>query len=468
MLQEKIQKLLDLGMNTGYELSEYGNMPLSDYLKKSLKRRSLKIPDSLSFLLLKKTLRAFLVSQNIYKEKQIDFFVENLASYPFVQRVDHGELLIDKGTFLNNFFYQIAARENNIPFLLTKQCTRVKCITDRKSLLGAGFVHYRGNVYKIFDKSKSTLDIATLETLGNVKITYDSQNGPSTCMVHPLLQPFVGQTFEQATDAVSKINTRMWDTFNIREKRPLLFINEKFCSDLISSHLGIKESPISAILLQKNIRDSFMETYSDISSNPATLLKKTTDLFWIKDGIALKPLKYSSKDNCLLFTENEKVKERIPFNKDLLSEYLKNGKLYSDIVLSYLSMNVLTGVTAYGGTAQHEYLPAITKLLLDTDRKNKILPKEARTRIEQSQPSSLNFSSLLSVSNEISETLDNMSASFDFNTFEKYIGEKTLLELVGDLSKISYMTNIQLPPKFIQHKKDFYISNSNLQGKERN
>ena len=116
-IQEKIQKLLSLGMNTGRELNKYGNTPLADYLTLSLKDKSLVIPDFLSFSLFQQALTNFLSDQAIYTKEQSQRFAEQISVAPFIQRVDHGELFLDKGTFLNNLFYQIAARENNIPFL---------------------------------------------------------------------------------------------------------------------------------------------------------------------------------------------------------------------------------------------------------------------------------------------------------------------------------------------------------------
>ena len=131
--------------------------------------------------------------------------------------------------------------------------------------------------------------------------------------------------------------------------------------------------------------------------------------------------------------------------RDTLKQNLQNRTIYPDIVLAYLSINILTGLTAYGGTAQHEYLPAIKEILLDLDKKKHILSPAARKDIENSHPSSLNFSSLLSISPEISDDLENLNSSYDLNAFEKRITKKTLLELVGDLSKISYMTAIEKP-----------------------
>ena len=139
-------------------------------------------------------------------------------------------------------------------------------------------------------------------------------------------------------------------------------------------------------------------------------------------------------------------------NKDLLKQNLQNRTIYPDIVLAYLSLNVLTGLTAYGGTAQHEYLPAIKEILLDLDKKKHILSSSARKDIENSCPSSLNFSSLLFISQEISNDLENLNSSYDLNAFEKRITRKTLSELVGDLSKISYMTDIEIPTPVVIRK----------------
>lgn len=444
-IQEKIQKLLSLGMNTGRELNKYGNTPLADYLTLSLKDKSLVIPDFLSFSLFQQALTNFLSDQAIYTKEQSQRFAEQISVAPFIQRVDHGELFLDKGTFLNNLFYQIAARENNIPFLLTKQCTRVKCTTNRQSLLGAGYIRSKDNVFKIFDKSKSHLKIATLETLDDVKITYDPQDKTKPYKVHPLLKKYIGSRFKHATDAVAQINYDIWGQLQIKDKRPILLVNEKFCSDLIALHLDNPQSPIYSILMERDVLKSFMESYKFISSNPAKLLKRTTDLFWIRDGIALKPLRYSPEFNRLDLIEGGKVLKSIPMERDTLKQNLQNRTIYPDIVLAYLSINILTGLTAYGGTAQHEYLPAIKEILLDLDKKKHILSPAARKDIENSHPSSLNFSSLLSISPEISDDLENLNSSYDLNAFEKRITKKTLLELVGDLSKISYMTAIEKP-----------------------
>ena len=103
-IQEKIQKLISLGMNTGNELSIYGNVSLADYLKLSLKNKLLTIPDPLSFSLFQQALFSFLTKQAAYTKDQSRSFVEQIPQAPFIQRVDHGELFLDKGTFLNNFF----------------------------------------------------------------------------------------------------------------------------------------------------------------------------------------------------------------------------------------------------------------------------------------------------------------------------------------------------------------------------
>lgn len=452
--------LIELNMNTGYELQKFSDMPVLDYLKKGLENKKLNCPNLLYLALFKKNLRKFLITQNHYKSDDINNYIELLSKAPFIQRVDHGELLIDKSTFLNNFFYQIAARENDIPFLLTKQCTRVKCITNRRLFLGASYIDYKDNIYKIFDKPKGVLNDVSIETLQNIHIVFNPLKQNNNINIHPLIEPFVGCYFPNARDAVLKINYEIWNNLNIPNKRPLILINDTFCAELLKLHLLNSHSVVNNILTDKNLLSTFLSTYSEyINKNPTSLLNKTTDLFWLNDEKVLKPLRYFPSQNRFELKENNTIKKTIPVDQNVLLTALDKKEIYPDIVLSYLLNNILTGLTAYGGTAQHEYLPAIKNILLNFNDKVGILSEKEKKIIQENKPSSLNLSSLITIPDYLSKELDKMDKNYDFNVLEDIIKQKPIKDFLGDMTKMSYMVNIPLNKNKYLRSNTFNIIN---------
>lgn len=121
--------------------------------------------------------------------------------------------------------------------------------------------------------------------------------------------------------------------------------------------------------------------------------------------------------------------------------------------------NILTGLTAYGGTAQHEYLPAIKNILLNFNDKVGILSEKEKKIIQENKPSSLNLSSLITIPDYLSKELDKMDKNYDFNVLEDIIKQKPIKDFLGDMTKMSYMVNIPLNKNKYLRSNTFNIIN---------
>lgn len=438
-MQDAINSLVNAGYNTGKVLRDNINIPLHEYLTKSLSTLPKIDIEDKYFRLVKKTLQEDLVSQGRYKPQEVNAILYHLAIAPVVQRVDHGELFLNPGTFMNNYLYQISAEKNNLPFLLTKQCTRVKCLTNRTALSGAAFLHFSDSVYKIFDASKGLLNLASIATLQDTTVIFKKQRGTKQNFVPELLMSFLNKKYKTASAAVMDINYSIWNQLNIPNKKRLILINEDFSANLMRNYLMEKNVIYQTFSDPKKVSLLLSEYTEYAKKHPETLLHKTTEFFWYKDGKELKSLEYDSKLNKFLMSEKGGKRPVLDCDITSLSNALANKTVYPDIFLSYLLLNVLPSFKALGGTSQHEYLPAICKIFLNYDSKTHLLDGKKKQEIESMKRSVLNFSSLMDITGTVAQDLEQLSSTFNFQAFNQKILNKPISALIGDLSKVSYM-----------------------------
>lgn len=439
--------------NTGETLKASFDLTLREYLRSITPEKGFgKSIKNLSKKLFIESVEALMPAH--INGEQVAWALESLSSTPIIQLADGSSLLYDPETFLTNFLFQAACRERNIPFLFTQQCSRSKMMMGSNSTMGAGFVNLESDVYEVFDVKRARLAKASTSTLkGKVRFEFNplGVNMPKY-LVMPLpdiLQELKGQSFQNAGEAILNGNQHIWSTFKLKSKKRLIQFDERLSAEVIRRHVNHPESPIHRILFDPNVRKSFLENQRDvIGSEDNLILKDTTHFFYYVDGEAIRPAKIqeAKREPVLVDAENGKH-IAIDFTPEAIREALSDGRLFPDLIISYIGLSLLPGTLAFGGASQHEYLPEIMKILVRTNAEIQFLDNTipAIDNNEQYAGSRM-ITGLVEMDQRLKRIIGHINRSTNLNALGEEILDKPLSETVGQMEYFDYF-NIFLPKK---------------------
>jgi hypothetical protein len=392
-----------------------------------------------------------LIASKLQEEVELIYSGEGVYAYnqfmqfPGLQTSDHSSTLYDSTTFVNNFLYQIALRENNLTYMFTKQCNIVKGLMNPKLLIGPAFIDLESDIYKIFNLSKCFLKQSNIAAMQDVTMTFEPQGikSPIYCN-HELpefLDKFKSQRFAEASDAFKALNLHIWTQLNMKSKKQFVPLDENFVSDILIKYLQANNPVINALLFDKETRLAYIQEKAKIlESDKNILLNDSSDFFHYRRESSLKPIKFDLKQN-RFYEQESGLAVNLGLTKEELIDNLKNRTIYADLVFSYIFLELLPDVDALGGTSQQEYLPLVKEILLNVDKRSQILPVEFANKLEIQNNSKLIGPCVLELSPYEKKVILTLNRHTNLDEFENTFINKSLKESVGQLNAFNYFNN---------------------------
>ncbi len=127
---------------------------------------------------------------------------------------------------------------------------------------------------------------------------------------------------------------------------------------------------------------------------------------------------------------------------DALLEGLAARVLYPDLILTYLALVILPGLTAFGGASQHEYLPMIEEIALRAHDLGVTLPPEVIARSCTRGHSALIGPALLELTPSQRKVLLRLSEVTDLDAFEHDVMQRPIRETAGNLAYLRYLDTL--------------------------
>lgn len=373
---------------------------------------------------------------------------------PMMQLADHGDLLLDRQTFMNNYLYQMAGREANYDFLFTQQCTRVHCMMDKhgpQGPIGPAYVHRDMDVFQIFNKSNNALARSSVATLQDVPVMWQPLGiltSPSASAPTPeVIKPFIGAVFPRAATAINTMNQHIWRSFSCKAKKELVLFDEDFTCDLVADYLKDGNNSLARLVTGPDTRRAFLEVRQEYRvAHPHSMIDTGTELFWMNGGQSLRAATFSADGKSLGANGAE-----ISTDRESLIEALRTRRIYPDLSLSYLALSILPNIPAFGGASQHEYVPAIRDVACMADARIPFLDPAERGTLPHSNTSVLLSSMIMELPMPAKRALGMLDKDTKLDQLESEFAAKNMGDLSGDFSRFAYMLrvrdqNVSRPP----------------------
>lgn len=427
------------GTAAGRVVRDHGAQHLSDYLPSMVPDRPL--VDSPSSRVMLDALRR--AASAHYDPRMVEAAVAELRRFPMIQLADGADLLLDTETFLNHLMYQVACRERGVSFMWTQQCTTVRAITSRRPLRGPAFLQTDRNLFAVLPGSRKRLLHSNVACLGPTRLLLSplGVTGPHDrgLGAPDLLQRFADREYPRAADGILDANRYIWSRLTMTARKTLVLLDEDVSADIVRAHVEHGIEPLSSILLDANTRRVFLRARREIvDSYSNVVLRATTDLFRLRDSTALRPCTIEGDDHHAVLAAPQ-VGARIPLTREALVEGLANRVLYPDLILTYLALVVLPGVTAFGGASQHEYLPKIEEIALRVHDLGVTFPAEVVERLHARGHSVLIGPALLELMPHQRAVLLRLSEATDLDAFERDALQRPIRDTTGDLDYLRYL-----------------------------
>jgi hypothetical protein len=438
-VHSRLSRLLAAKTRSGATLLEHADRPLVDYLRSIIPARDA-TPVTPTLELVARVLEKHLRRLDAPAPAQI---AADFLRRPFLQLADNSRVLYDVETFLNNYMSYIACREAHVATLLTQQCSTTKLLSEGAGPVGPAFVELDADVYQVFAESHNVLRVATPSTLRDAEVSLEPLGHKVPGYVHPPLpsavDQFRGAVFGSAADAIVGMNDAIWRNLRMKAKQPLFFFTEELSCDVVAEALRDSGGAVYRMLFDPDVRETFLAKKRKLVGSPPNLvLRDSTDFFTYRDGVRLRPLRI---DGGIFRDAKSGAELELRLDPAALVRALDDRDVFPDLITAYAALVVLPGVTALGGPSQHEYLPVIQSILLETHRENAFMSaaEEANARRDLSR---LIGPALLELSARQQRVIRLMSEATDFAAFEDDVLSRTVRESAGQLEYFSYFDKL--------------------------
>ncbi|MGH3905367.1 MAG: hypothetical protein ACRDTE_14435 [Pseudonocardiaceae bacterium] len=374
---------------------------------------------------------------------------------PIMQLADGANLLLDTETLVNHLQYQLACREAGIDYMWSQQCTTVRAITATNPLRGPAILETNQDYFAVLPGSRKKLLRTNVACIGPIQFKPTSlgiKAHDPTVQPPRLLKPVLGAHYDSAPRAILAVNRIIWSRLQLSKKKKLVLFDEDLSAEVIQRHLEQRAEPISDLVCDDDTRNAFLHVKRDIvNSSGNFVLRATTDLFWIRHEHRLRPctIEYQSRGPALLRARHGGP--TIELTRDSVIEHLSCRNLYPDLILAYLALVVLPGVTAAGGASQHEYLPHIERLVTRAHGCGVLFPDAVISRIAAGTHSALIGPALLALDDCQRNTLLSLDDDTSLDTFEYDVMHRKIAETAGDLDYLRYLDHLRATRIQTQH-----------------
>jgi len=428
-----LQELIKRGSSVGYQLGNAFNLPLRKYLKSLFPKPLIDSPNQYHLLVVK-AFEQELVNRG---ESDIETICENLLHMPVIEEADHSNLLLDKETFLNNYLFHVACRENGVNVMVIWQCSTVSCITRRSPIAGPVFLRTRGDLYKVFPISNYQLTKTTFCCLTDpLDMTFELVQGSGAGREDPFLQQFIGRRIPNAPDGYRLCNDEIWNSFQIDSKTRRVAVDESLSSRIVARHLLDNNSPITRLLFDEKVRDAFLKRKREMVATHEFFCvnRAVPDFFWYRSGSVLVPVVLVGTGcDARLNIESKDKEFPISYDRQSIMDALNAGILYPDKLLIYLVRCILPRIVAVGGTAQQDYVAMYIELLRRTQHDTDFMDEIEMRGISEFDVTRLGGAPLLELSDAEQQFVEELGPLTDFDAFEHSFIDRTVGETIGKL-----------------------------------
>lgn len=376
-------------------------------------------------------------------EQDADLICQNLTDRPVIQQADHSNLLFDAETFMNNFLFHIAHRENNIPTMTSWQCSTVSCITRLSPLTGPVFLHTRNNLYKVFPFSKRKLTRSTFCALpGPLQMVFENLLPEGNEKEDHFFKEFRNGIFPDPSSAFRICNDKIWNSLRIPLKTRRIGIDESLSSQIVSRHLSDNYSPVTRLIFDPPVRNTFLQIKRALiaSGKYFTANNPAPDLLWFRKGDRLFPIVLKENDNPENFYVDTGSRTfAVSYDRKSLIQALESGNLYPDRFLIYLVRCLLPRIVAAGGTSQQEYLPMYKHLLESIALESDLLDRTELKALCSFNASVLGGYPLVEPNEQYRKFLAFLGPGSDFSPFENSFIDMPLGEAIGKFQCAHYL-----------------------------
>jgi hypothetical protein len=393
------------------------------------------------------SLKSVLKEQHI---KNIEKLIKEFELSPVIQSGEHSGLLFNHENFMLNWLFYIASREKKREYMLSWQCSKVNCVTDKANLYGPGYIKINSEIYKLFDNinyllSRTKLFHSNIAALNDVVFVFEPQkrNHISSSTALPAQLEFLrGKYFQSASDAFIYANKNIWSELNLIHKPELIQIDDSFGAEVIIENLKDSSSLIHKLLFNQTIRNAYLNAKERVVNSDQNLtLRNTSDFFYAKRHNRLDPLKIK---NDLFINSRTGEKTEIILDPDELIKHLRQKDVYCDLSLSYTFTFILPNILALAGTSQQEYLTPMKNILLMSNINNTLFNETTSNNIKSQKNCSLINASLLELPQKEISLLEQLDRTLDLSQLEYDFVNKPIEETLGSFSKFRYMTTLNI------------------------
>jgi hypothetical protein len=428
-----LMELIENQSEVGKQLADVFHTSLRSYLTSMIQfaRQSEFIPTHRSIVI-------NLLAQQLNEWGVIgsDRLCANLEAFPIIQQADHSFLLFDEETFLNNYLFHIACRENSIDTMLTWQCSTVSPITRRNPLRGPAFVRTRSNLYKVLSLSNRQLTHATVCCLSTPqKLSFERIEGNNP--MDTFLAHFVGRTIPNVPDGYRECNDDIWSSLRMQSKTRRFAVDEFLSSRIVAQHIVNKNSPVHRLVFNPQVRDTFLRIKREMVGRHEfyCVNRSLPDFFWYRRKRRLKPMMIIGKSiDAKLQVESHNPVIDFDYTPNDLNNALINGQVYPNKFLIYLVRCILPRIVAVGGTAQQDYLAMYLELLRRTQAQAPFLEPEDVQTLHDFTASRLGGSILVELNEKQRQILQHLGPSSNLDEFEKTFINKPIGQTIGNLN----------------------------------
>ncbi|MFC0530181.1 hypothetical protein [Phytohabitans kaempferiae] len=361
---DRVHRLVAGGSQLGAQLARALDVPLRDYL-----RALVPPPRTHANAHLLRLVRAVETYLRGHGDPDVDATCDHLLRVPVIKQADHSNLLLDAETFLHNYLFHLANREAGTRVAVVNQCSTVSCLVRRAPVLGPTFLRTRGGLFGVFRLSKKTLKDSSFCGLpGPVEMTFDPLEGTRhDVAADPVLGRLAGLRAPDAPTAYRRANDLIWRDLDLDHSVRRVAIDESVVSECAALHVEDPTSPVSALLFDPVVRDTFLRTKRRLVAEPGNLAvnNASPDFLWLRKGSRLhQVVLVGSGAEAQWTVETSGTPLPVPMEPAAVAAALRAGVLYVDRVLRYLVRCLLPGVVAVGGTSQQDYLALYQRMFV--------------------------------------------------------------------------------------------------------
>lgn len=305
-------------------------------------------------------------------EISLDKLEIQLTDYPVVSTADHHGLLHYKLLYNSNILFSEVIRKLKLPYIVVVATGNIP-LNNISYPRGFYFKKEKVNFFKSKGSSvpvflfKSKLAGHRKQGIESIIFSYNKKSVTveelkflDFLFFESLEIEKTSKNYETFSDQVTFLNYKLWKYYfdgGIRESTPdIIYLQSNgIIDEIIIDELKQKDSIISMILLEPEIREVFLENFREIQGCWGE--EYGSHLFWGISGInRWMPLRFESDSNRLVGDDFF-----LELDGENIINNLNSKKILPTTFLVFLIISFMEGQLALGGSNQLEYLPQMQK-----------------------------------------------------------------------------------------------------------